>query len=122
VARVLLIEDDADIREGLAELLREVGHDVKTATDGAEALATLRDSVERAEPPCLILLDLMMPVMNGWDFRASQLKAPSLAGIPVVLVSGAADVKQHAERLCAVGYLTKPVGLNRLYELIDANC
>ena len=106
------------MRESLAFLLEDVGYSVATAADGRQALAWL----DASEPPCLILLDLMMPVMDGWQLRAELLKAPRLARIPVVLLSGIADLEAQARSLDAVGYLTKPVDLARVCDLIDAHC
>jgi CheY-like chemotaxis protein len=116
--RLLLVEDDDDIRTDLAELLAEEGYQVAAAANGAEALAQLR-----ADPrPCLILLDLMMPVMSGWDFRAAQLRDPELAGIPVVLLSGANDLAEHARTLSAAGFLRKPVGLASVVAAAARHC
>jgi CheY-like chemotaxis protein len=115
---VLLVEDDADIRQDLAELLADEGWKVVTAADGAQALRLLRDGLR----PALIILDLMMPVMNGWDFRAAQLADPHLAKIPVVIVSGAADLVDHAKALNASGFLTKPIALDRLFAAMKACC
>src|SRR5690606_13804277 len=79
---ILVVEDDQDIRESVVEILEDEGHRVSAAADGREALERL----QRAQPrPDLILLDLMMPVMNGFQFREEQLKRPELAGIPVVV-------------------------------------
>jgi CheY-like chemotaxis protein len=85
--RVLVVDDDREIRELLAELLSTEGYEVSTAGDGHRALVEAR-----AARPDVILLDLMMPIMNGWEFREAQLKDLQLAGVPVVIVS-AFDVK-----------------------------
>lgn len=119
---VLIVEDDNDIREDLAEILRDEGHQVETAANGADALAQLEHKAQRGERPCLILLDLMMPVMNGWDFRAKQMSTPGIADIPVILVSGALDVPHHATTLHTAGYLRKPIQLPRLLELVTQTC
>jgi len=118
MADVLIIEDDPDIREDLAELLRARGYTVATASNGREALEGLRDG----NHPRVILLDLMMPIMNGWDFRTHMLQDAGLAGIPVVLLSGAADVQQHAAALHAADFMTKPIKLDRLYATIACYC
>jgi CheY-like chemotaxis protein len=105
MARILVVDDEAFIRLYLEEVLVDEGHDVRSASDGAEALRLLREG----EPsPDLILLDLMMPGMNGWEFRKEQAADPGLAGIPVVVVSGAGDVQAEAARLGVQGYLAKP--------------
>ena len=82
-ASVLLVEDDLPIRDSLGEALTEEGFDVSTAGNGAEALERLRSGSR----PSVIVLDLMMPVMDGWDFRQEQLDDPDLRDIPVVVVS-----------------------------------
>jgi CheY-like chemotaxis protein len=115
---ILLVEDDADIRQDLAELLRDEGYSVMTASNGAEALGQLRGGMR----PRLILLDLMMPVMNGWEFRVEQLKDPELASIPVVLLSGAADVHHNASTLRVYDFLTKPIQLDRLFKTLERAC
>jgi Asp-tRNA(Asn)/Glu-tRNA(Gln) amidotransferase A subunit family amidase len=75
-----VVDDNDDLRESLAVVLELLGCEVATAPDGVEALRTLRGA---SELPCLIVLDLMMPVMNGWEFRAQQLRDPALRGVPV---------------------------------------
>src|SRR5512146_3119469 len=77
--RILVVEDDADIRSVLCEILRDHGFDVAAACNGRDAL----DQLRRGARPSLILLDLMMPIMSGADFRAAQLATPELRGIPV---------------------------------------
>lgn len=105
MARILVVDDEAFIRMYLEEVLAEEGHEVRTAPEGRAALALLRDG---GLPPHLILLDLMMPGMNGWEFRAEQVRDPVLAAIPVVLLSGAGDVQAEARRMGVQGYVTKP--------------
>lgn len=83
--RVLVVEDDQAIRETLRMLLELEGYRVITATNGQEALGLLKT----IEPPCLILLDLMMPVMNGWDFLKARSSDAALEAIPVIVVSAA---------------------------------
>jgi CheY-like chemotaxis protein len=80
--RVLIIEDDADIREALTELLQAAGYECTSAANGAEGLALIRQ-----HRPDVILLDLMMPVMDGWQFRALQRWDSTIADIPVVVMS-----------------------------------
>lgn len=84
--RVLVVDDDRDNRELLVELLASEGYLVSSASDGKIALAEAR-----ATRPDVILLDLMMPVMNGWEFRDAQLRDPDLARVPVVVVSAFED-------------------------------
>jgi CheY-like chemotaxis protein len=118
MAEVLIVEDDVEILESLAEILRDEGYPVATARNGAEALARLRE----CDAPCLILLDLMMPVMNGWTFRETQLRDPKLAATPVVILSGTSDVDRHAVSLQAAGFIRKPIQLERLFELVEQHC
>jgi CheY-like chemotaxis protein len=114
---VLIVEDDAAIRAVLAETLLDDGYQVLTAENGAEALGALA----RVQP-CLILLDLMLPVMDGFQFRATQRLMPSLATIPVVVLSAfPANVETVAE-LDAAAYLSKPVRLERLVATVERYC
>jgi CheY-like chemotaxis protein len=116
-ARVLLVEDDIMCREDIAETLVEEGYAVDEAGNGRDALAKLDTS---QEPPCVILLDLSTPVMNGWEFREAQLAHPSHRSIPVVLMSGNTDIRIFAKQLGAAGVLKKPFGLAELLSAVSA--
>ena len=83
---ILVVDDDADIRDSVAEVLEDAGYRVQQAANGREAL----DYLQASAYPCIILLDLMMPVMDGPQFRAAQQSKPTLAGIPVVVISAGA--------------------------------
>ena len=109
VARVLIVDDEADIREVVSELLRHEGHEVAEASDGEAALVACR-----AFRPSLVLLDLMMPGMNGWQYREAQLREPDIAGIPVVVVSA---LGRRAE-VVADAYLAKPFRVDALLDLV----
>jgi CheY-like chemotaxis protein len=85
---VMVVEDDALIREMVIQVLAGEGFRAVAASNGAEALQVLREEYVH---PSLILLDLMMPVMDGWQFRAEQLKDPALAAIPVVVMSASGE-------------------------------
>jgi CheY-like chemotaxis protein len=111
---VLVVEDDFDLRDALVPILEYEGHRVVSAANGREALDRLHDMT----PPSLILLDLMMPVMNGQDFRAEQLRDPRLAGIPVVVVSAHPKAEEQAARMGAIGCLKKPFDVADLIELV----
>src|SRR4051794_31231829 len=111
---ILLVEDDAATREGLTIFLEGAGYGVAGAANGRQALDYLR----QAEPPFLILLDLTMPVMNGWQFRQEQQQHPALALIPVVLVSGESDLPRIAVSLGVAGYVPKPVEFTELVATI----
>src|SRR3954466_9396063 len=103
---VLVVEDEPDWHEALAAILEDASYQVMCAANGAEALRLL----ERYQGRCdVILLDLMMPVMNGWDFRSNQLRNPRLADIPVLLMSAGARLPAAHDDLQAAGYLNKPV-------------
>jgi len=112
---VLIVEDDRDIREAVAQLLEHSACRVRTAANGNEALAQLASGFI----PDVILLDLYMPVMNGWSFRAAQLQHAALADIPVVLVSGADRLHEIALTLRAAAIHTKPIVVPVLLELLD---
>jgi CheY-like chemotaxis protein len=104
---ILLIEDDADLADAIVEVLQNEGYRVSYASDGKDALALLSNS----SPPELILLDLMMPNMNGWEFRAAQLRDPVLAKIPVVVLSATGE---RFRPIDAAMVLRKPVTLEAL--------
>jgi CheY-like chemotaxis protein len=117
MATILLVEDNDDVRDMMALALELAGHVVWPAANGRDALARLQ---ERDELPCLILMDLMMPVMNGWELRAALKDTPRLSSIPVVVVSALnADL---ARRLPATDYLPKPVDIDRLLDLVCEYC
>jgi CheY-like chemotaxis protein len=114
--RILLIEDDDLLREGLRQVLEEDGCRVSAATDGAAAMELLR---EGEESPCLILLDLMMPGMNGWDFLRLQGRHPALSRIPIAVASA----YPFAEKEVLPGIvLRKPFSPARLKQLIADHC
>jgi CheY-like chemotaxis protein len=113
--RILVVEDDAATREALAMILGAEGFTVVGAANGQEALGLLRD-VPR---PDLILLDLMMPIMDGWQFRREQTLDPSLSAIPVVILSADGNVQQKAASLRAADYLQKPVDVENLLQVIN---
>ncbi|MFT3839085.1 MAG: response regulator [Myxococcaceae bacterium] len=102
---ILVVEDDADIRDSMLELLADEGLSVTCAVNGLDALNKLRAA---AELPKLILLDLMMPEMDGYTFRAEQLKDQRLAKIPVVLMSAGGELEAKAKQLDAQGVMKKP--------------
>jgi signal transduction histidine kinase len=110
---VLVVEDDADIRDTLSGLLSGEGYDVRTCANGLEALERLR----HGDHPDLIVLDLMMPVMDGWQFRVHQKKDPHLASIPVLAIS--ADGTPKAAAIDADVYLRKPVDCDTLLAAIE---
>lgn len=113
---ILIIDDDEAVRDALAMVLADEGHSVATAVNGLEALHYLKAASER---PDLILLDVMMPVMDGYQFRIEQRKDQALASIPVlVLTAGTAEARLSA--MAANGYLRKPINLQTLLSIVDA--
>jgi CheY-like chemotaxis protein len=114
---VLLVDDNDDVREGLTQLIRAEGYQVETARNGREALQQLRHT-----HPCIILLDLMMPDMTGYEFRQAQLADDVLRHVPVVVYSAAFDIREAAARMQAAAYAEKPIVLSRLMALIREHC
>lgn len=120
---VLIVEDDADTREMLAALLATQGFHAVSAEDGLEALHLLRAVRRRApEEPCLVLLDLMMPRLGGLEFRRAQLGDPTVASVPVAVISGAIDLEQRAAALGAVATVPKPIDFDRLLGVVRRYC
>ncbi|HTJ42474.1 MAG TPA: CBS domain-containing protein [Kofleriaceae bacterium] len=116
--RVLVVDDDPDIRDQLAEILAEEGYEVITAANGREALERLRDGGR----PALILMDLLMPVMDGWALRAELERDPRTREIPVVLLSGQGNAREEATRLDAHACLVKPVPYPTLLGTVQKFC
>jgi CheY-like chemotaxis protein len=117
-ALVLVVDDDDDIREAVVEILRLKGYRVAGAVDGTDALARLRAGVR----PSLILLDLMMPRMDGWQFRGEQSRDPALAGIPVVVFSGDGLLDESLAELVPAAWLRKPLELGELLATVARFC
>ena len=116
--QVLVVEDDPDLLGSLARFLRDEGFQVEVARHGLEALGRLR----AGSRPALILLDLMMPVMTGWEFRYAQWQDSELASIPVVVISGLEDSPRHAAWLEADDYVQKPIPAYVLLETVHRYC
>jgi CheY-like chemotaxis protein len=112
---ILIVEDDFDVREALAETLRDEGYNVDCAGDGEQALQYLR----RGQRPGLILLDLTMPRMSGSEFRMVQKIDPKLNGVPVVLLSADGRMEEKARVLEADGAIRKPIDLDELLSTIE---
>ena len=115
---ILLVEDDADSRACMASLLELEGYAVETAADGEEALRRLRNGLA----PGLIVLDLMMPGMDGFQFRKEQLQDPKLSAIPVVIYSGHHDAKDNTALLTPNAYIQKPIDFDTFLDLVGAHC
>ena len=115
---VLVVEDDPELLLSLSEVIESEGYNVACARHGLEALGRLRGGVR----PSVILLDLMMPIMNGWQFRYEQRQDSDLSKIPVVVVSAKSDSQQHAAWLEADGYISKPIDLDLLFTILSRYC
>ena len=111
---ILIVEDDPDALEALGDLLESNGYAVASAHHGAEALELLG----RSPLPNLIVLDLLMPTMDGWEFRRRQKLDPRIAKIPVVVVSASSAAKP----IDADSILRKPVDIDRLLETVARHC
>ena len=116
---VLIVDDERAIVEALSDLLESEGYSVATATDGREALEQLLGGLR----PCLIVLDLMMPRMDGWDFRNAQMKFPDLMDIPIIVLTAAgfneASVKAEFGQ---VEFLSKPFAPETLLRVVRQSC
>ena len=112
---ILIVEDEEGIRQGLKDLLELEGYTVFTAVNGEEGLRVLH----KMERPCLILLDLLMPVMNGMEFLSAKGHDDMIAQIPVCIVSGVAD---KPDMNGAVGFIKKPIDLEILLKFIKDYC
>lgn len=111
---VLVVEDETDLREMMREALESNGYAVVTAEEGGDALA----AIARIEHPCLVLLDLLMPGMNGWDFFKEMRARPQYAAVPVIVHSSATTgAPQGATRV-----LRKPLDFDRLLDVVREFC
>jgi CheY-like chemotaxis protein len=112
---IVVVDDDTDLRETIGELLQEEGYDARLFENGRSALQFLREGGE----PGLILLDLMMPEMNGWQFREEQLRDERLKGIPVVVMTASRGL--DGAPISVQEILYKPIGLGQLIEAVQRN-
>src|SRR6476619_1966196 len=117
IVSILIVEDEHDIRAVLTEILEDEGYVVASVPNGLEALAFLQE-----HRPQLILLDLGMPVMTGWEFRDRQRRDPALADIPVIVMSATPHLNQTAAALQAADCLDKPIELNALLGVVEQYC
>lgn len=115
---VLVVEDDDDIREVMIEILSESGYAVRWARHGAEALKQLRTGPR----PGIILLDLTMPVMDGWTFCREKQRDPALEPIPVVVTSAVSPRDPRNDGLRAASYMTKPLDFHELLASVRRHC
>jgi CheY-like chemotaxis protein len=114
VKRVLLVDDDDDLREALSELLRFGGYDVAAVAGGPEALAWLAEH----GAPDLLLLDLMMPGMSGADLKRRLDRDPAFCRVPVVVLSGDTRLREQAAAMGAVGWISKPTPMETLLGMV----
>jgi CheY-like chemotaxis protein len=115
---ILIVEDDDDIREAISIFLEAEGYRVLGAGNGEEALRLMRSS----HKVCLVLLDLFMPVKNGWEFRAEQLDDPDIADVPVIVISADQAARQKAATLGAIDCMVKPIDFDELLGAVAAYC
>src|ERR1051326_8032969 len=115
--RVLLVEDDGELRDAIGRALESEGYEVLLGSDGEEAFAHLKAGVR----PCVILLDLMMPGMDGWRFMEEVRLHPGFRRLPIVVVS-AYGTPDGGRSLGAAGYLKKPFGLDPLLDVVSHHC
>jgi CheY-like chemotaxis protein len=118
VPTVLVVDDDGDIRDALCLVLEHNGYRALAASNGEEALVRLRADASVD----LILLDMMMPVMDGWGFRKSQPDGPAFVEIPVIVLTGDGRASSKAAAIGAAGYLKKPLDLGDLLEVVARHC
>lgn len=118
--RIVIVEDDDLIRDSLLEVLDDHGYESIGARDGREALDKL--SAMRDDKPCLIVLDLMMPRMDGREFRKIQLADPDLSTIPVIVISAFRDLDQIALELAPAGHFKKPLKLKEFLQIVQNHC
>jgi CheY-like chemotaxis protein len=116
---VLVVDDEADIRFVISELLRDEGYTVALAANGREALIYLQTATPL---PCLILLDMMMPLMNGWDFLHARQRDRVLQAIPVVAISAYRALAEAVVGLGVQAALAKPIDLDRLLATVQRYC
>ena len=111
-----MVDDDPDILEALSEILESEGFAIQQARNGQEAL----ESLEKVSPN-LILLDLMMPVMDGWEFAEKMRRRVDWSQIPVIVLSADRNIGGRARELGALGYLAKPFELSALLSLVQSS-
>ena len=113
---VLIVEDDDDVREFMELLLSSYGYETMSARDGQEALSRMRQ-----RKPCMVLLDMQMPRMDGWEFRERQLQDVALAQIPVVCVTAFFDPDQVTRKL-GLRCLPKPADFPSVMDVVQTTC
>ena len=117
-ARLLVVEDDRDVRETLVRILGDAGYEVRGAADGHEAMAELRRPGE--QPPALMLLDLRMPRMDGRQLYEELARDPRLSSIPIIVLSADGRPEAQTQLRGAVAVVAKPVRLEKLLGLVES--
>ena len=117
-ARILVVDDDNAIRETLRAILQDEGYPVAVASNGREALECLA----AMPPPGLCIVDLVMPVMTGWELCAELARQPGLARVPVLLVSANSHLDAPPQGLETVHLMKKPISFDRLLEYVERYC
>lgn len=115
---IFVVDDNADLRDALCEFFKSEGYGVGAAATGRDALDQLRSGLSVS----IILLDLMMPDMTGFQFRLEQLRHPEIADIPLVAHSGIEDVAFYAQRLNAKAYIRKPAPMDHILAVVREHC
>lgn len=115
---ILLVDDNRDVLDSLAQLLEAQGYTTDVAENGQEALEKLHEG----RPPCLVVTDLRMPVMSGWELRDEMKKDQELADLPVVVVSANPMTQIDEKRLDAVACLQKPLDFMQLLRVLNKYC
>ena len=116
--QILIVEDDPALREALSQVLADEGYDLLGARDGLEAVNCLK----KGSRPDVILLDLSMPVVNGWEFRMFQKRHPDLAHIPVILITAGGYSREEVAWLEPSALLPKPIDLPQLFSVVRRFC
>jgi CheY-like chemotaxis protein len=116
MACVLIVEDDDDSREMLELLLTSYGYETLTARNGKEALERMRQ-----QRPCLVLLDMQMPVMSGWEFRDHQVHDPALANVPVVCITAVYN-PEDIEKKLGLSCIPKTAEFGRVLDAVAGAC
>ena len=115
---ILLVDDNVDVREGMQHMFEAEGYEVRAAVNGREALALLYAGLR----PCVIVMDMAMPLMNGFEFREQQLKHADIADIPFIAYSAVIDLQRSAQHLHAAAYLEKPIEFEHVLSIIREHC
>ena len=116
---ILIVEDDLDIRQSLADVLEDEGYPVLLAQNGEDGLKVLK---EVSNQPGLVILDMMMPVMDGFGFRDAQIKDPAMADIPTAIFSADGKLPEKAMKTGIKEFIRKPFNLNQLFDLAEKYC